>query len=95
MQDAWLQRGALARLLWPLALLYGALTALRRTLYRLGLRRTERAAVPVIVVGNVIAGGSGKTPVVMAIRRHLVRDCGLDRRALTFMGYWRQGRVLD
>ena len=71
MQEAWLQRGALARLLWPLSLLYGALAALRRTLYRLGLRRVERAGVPVIVVGNVIAGGSGKTPVVMAIVRHL------------------------
>lgn len=71
MQEAWLRRGALARGLWPLSLLYGALVALRRTLYRLGLRRVERAGVPVIVVGNVIAGGSGKTPVVMAIVRHL------------------------
>lgn len=71
MQEAWLRRGALARGLWPLSLLYGALAALRRTLYRLGLRRVERVGVPVIVVGNVIAGGSGKTPVVMAIVRHL------------------------
>lgn len=31
----------------------------------------------------------------MAIRRYLLKDCGLDRRAITFMGYWRQGRVLD
>ena len=71
MQDAWLQRGVLARLLWPLSLLYGGLAALRRTLYRLGALRTEDAGVPVVIVGNVIAGGSGKTPVVMAIVRHL------------------------
>ncbi|MDM0073032.1 tetraacyldisaccharide 4'-kinase [Variovorax sp. J2P1-59] len=61
----------LARLLWPLSLLFGALAGIRRTLYRIGLLRTERVPVPVVVVGNVIAGGSGKTPVVMAIVRHL------------------------
>ncbi|MGO4395175.1 tetraacyldisaccharide 4'-kinase [Variovorax sp. M-6] len=97
MQDAWLQRGALARLLWPLSLLYGALAALRRTLYRLGLRRTERAAVPVIVVGNVIAGGSGKTPVVMAIVRHL--EARGVRAGVVSRGYGRTTRdcreVLD
>jgi tetraacyldisaccharide 4'-kinase len=71
LRQAWLQRGVTARLLWPLSLLFGALAALRRTLYRSGVLRTERVPVPVIVVGNVIAGGSGKTPVVMTIVRHL------------------------
>jgi tetraacyldisaccharide 4'-kinase len=71
LQRAWLHRGALARLLWPLSLLYGGLAAVRRALYRHGILRTERVGVPVIVVGNVIAGGSGKTPVAMAIVRHL------------------------
>jgi len=71
LQDAWLHRGLLACLLWPLSLLYAALFALRGWLYRLGLLRTERVSVPVIVVGNVIAGGAGKTPVVMAVVRHL------------------------
>jgi len=60
-----------ACLLWPLSLLYGTLFALRRSLYRLGWLRTEHVAVPVIVVGNVIAGGAGKTPVVMAVVGHL------------------------
>lgn len=69
--QAWLRRGALACLLWPLSLLFGALAALRRALYRNGLLRTERVAAPVVVVGNVIAGGAGKTPVVIAIVRHL------------------------
>jgi tetraacyldisaccharide 4'-kinase len=71
LQDAWLHRGALACLLWPLSQLYGALFALRGWLYRLGWLRTQRVPVPVIVVGNVIAGGAGKTPVVMTIVRHL------------------------
>ncbi len=69
--QAWLQRGALARLLWPLSLLYGALASLHRALYASGLRTVHRAPVPVIVVGNVVAGGAGKTPAVMAVVRHL------------------------
>ncbi|KAF1016037.1 MAG: hypothetical protein GAK31_01521 [Stenotrophomonas maltophilia] len=45
--------------------------------------------------GPLYAWVAGEAGAVMAIRRHLVRDCGLDRRAITFMGYWRKGRVLD
>jgi len=71
LQRAWLRRGALAWLLWPLSLLYAALFGLRRWLYRKGWLKTHRVRVPVIVVGNVIAGGAGKTPVVMAVVRHL------------------------
>lgn len=71
LQRAWLERGAPARLVWPLSLLFGAVAALRRMLYRVGLLRTQRAGVPVLVVGNVVAGGAGKTPSVIAIVRHL------------------------
>lgn len=58
-------------LLWPLSLLFRTLVALRALLYRLGWLRTERVPVPVVIVGNVIAGGAGKTPVVMAVVQHL------------------------
>src|SRR5450830_283659 len=68
---AWTHRGWLAWLLWPLSLLFGALAALRRSLYRVGIFQAERVPVPVIVVGNVVAGGAGKTPVVMMLVRHL------------------------
>jgi len=47
------------------------------------------------VTGPLYAWVAGEAGAVMAIRRHLVRDCGLDRRAITFMGYWRHGKVLD
>jgi tetraacyldisaccharide 4'-kinase len=66
----WLSR-ALAWPLWPLSLLYAAVTGLRRLLYRTGLRRSTRLPVPVLVVGNVVAGGSGKTPVTMALVQRL------------------------
>jgi len=69
--SAWTHRGLLAWLLWPVSLLFGALAALRRGLYRIGLLKVQRVPALVIVVGNVVAGGSGKTPVVMALVRHL------------------------
>lgn len=66
--------GPALRALLPLAWGYGALVALRRRLYRAGLLRTRAAARPVIVVGNLVAGGAGKTPAVIALiellRRH-------------------------
>jgi tetraacyldisaccharide 4'-kinase len=67
----WQGRGWLAWLLWPLSLLLGLLVRLRQGLYRSGLLKPARLPVPVIVVGNVVAGGAGKTPVVMALARHL------------------------
>jgi tetraacyldisaccharide 4'-kinase len=70
-QQAWQRRGGLAWLLWAPAQLFGALAAVRRWLYRRGWLQTQRVRVPVLVVGNVVAGGAGKTPVVMAIVRHL------------------------
>jgi len=60
----WQDRGPVAILLVPLALLFGALASLRRGLYRVGWLRVERLPVPVVVVGNIAVGGSGKTPVV-------------------------------
>ena len=68
---AWTTRGTLAWLLWPAAFLFGTLAAFRRSLYRWGVLKTVRMPIPVIVVGNVVVGGSGKTPVVMAVVRHL------------------------
>lgn len=56
-----------AMLLRPLSWLFGAVAALRRLGYRTGLLRRTRVRVPVIVVGNITAGGSGKTPLVNAL----------------------------
>ena len=67
----WRRRGLLACMLWPLSLLYGSLMALRKALYRVGLLKKERLPVPVVVVGNVVAGGAGKTPTTLAITEHL------------------------
>lgn len=68
---AWRTRGWLACLLWPVAQIYGLAVRLRLALYRGAILPSERFEAPVIVVGNVVAGGAGKTPLVMALVKHL------------------------
>lgn len=63
-------------LLQPLATLYGAASARRRAQYQSGQRARTRLPVPTVVVGNVVAGGAGKTPVVIAL------TMGLQQRGL-------------
>lgn len=68
---AWTQRAGLASLLWPISLTFQCLVWLRRRLYRWGVFQPAHVDAIVIVVGNVIAGGAGKTPTVMALVQHL------------------------
>ena len=44
---------------------------------------------------GVYAWFAGEAAVVKGLRRHLVQDIGVDRRAVAFMGYWREGRTSD
>lgn len=61
----WSGESLLWLLLLPLSWLYGLVSGAIRLLYRLGLKQAWRAPVPVVVVGNLTAGGNGKTPVVI------------------------------
>ncbi len=73
---AWQQRSGLSLLLRPLSWLLRLLLALRSGLYVARILTPEAAPVPLIVVGNVVAGGGGKTPLVIDLVQHL-RQRGL------------------
>jgi tetraacyldisaccharide 4'-kinase len=65
LQHLWTRTGVLTVLLSPLAALFSIVTRLRRLAYRRGWLAAVSVGVPVIIVGNITAGGSGKTPLVI------------------------------
>lgn len=64
-QKQWLTITFWHILLIPLSWLFGAIVYVRRTLYQIGILKSVRLNVPVIVVGNISVGGTGKTPMVI------------------------------
>ncbi|MEX1275922.1 MAG: tetraacyldisaccharide 4'-kinase [Bacteroidota bacterium] len=76
-------------LLLPLSSLFGVGVALRNWFFDIGLLRTERAGVPVISVGNLSAGGVGKTPFVEFLARRLMQQG--KKVAIVSRGYKREG----
>jgi len=78
-------------LLLPLSALFCLLVALRRALYRAGLLRSQRLPVPVIVVGNLTVGGTGKTPLVIWLAS-MLKDAGFNPGIVT-RGYRGRSRT--
>jgi len=88
--DAWLQRLWYGNSVWrwglaPLAILFWLVTSLRRLCYRVRILRSIRVRRPVIVVGNIVAGGVGKTPFVIWLASQLM-ERGL-KPAIVSRGY--------
>ncbi|MET0534529.1 MAG: tetraacyldisaccharide 4'-kinase [Steroidobacter sp.] len=73
LQSVWYERKSqwFSLLLWPLSLLFAAVVAFRRAAYRNGWFRSFRVARPVIIVGNITVGGTGKTPMTIWLAEHL------------------------
>jgi tetraacyldisaccharide 4'-kinase len=71
----WYDGGQVPAVAKVLAPLYGAVSGLRRWLYRRGVLRSRQVPVPVIVVGNITAGGTGKTPLTIELVTRL-REAG-------------------
>jgi tetraacyldisaccharide 4'-kinase len=76
-------------LLKPVELLWRGVNRLRRVLYRRGIFKGKRLPRPVVSVGNLAVGGTGKTPAVIAISRYLIKR-GF-RVAVLTRGYGRKG----
>ncbi|MGK0442609.1 MAG: tetraacyldisaccharide 4'-kinase [Pseudohongiellaceae bacterium] len=69
--EAWYKQSKWLYLLFPVTVIYYLLISLRQLFYRAGLFKSYRANIPVIVVGNITAGGTGKSPVVIALAKYL------------------------
>ena len=69
--EGWYGNRVWPKLLWPLSMLYGFFARRRRERYRAGRGAVWRAPVPVVVVGNVTVGGTGKTPLVIWLAQWL------------------------
>lgn len=89
---AWATRGPLVWLLWPLSLLFHLAITVRHGLAGMGWPPAERLPVPVVVVGNLVAGGAGKTPAVMAVVALLRRQGWTP--GIVSRGYGRTGNAM-
>ena len=67
----WERRGPTALLLWPLSWIYSWILRIRKLIGDLGLSNHQPAPVPIIIVGNIRVGGTGKTPIVIALAQRL------------------------
>lgn len=81
----WSGKSPLYLLLLPFSWLYGLITIVLRYSYKMGWKKSWRAPVPVIIVGNLTAGGNGKTPVVIWLVE-LLQQHGL-RAGVVSRGY--------
>jgi tetraacyldisaccharide 4'-kinase len=89
LQEQWHRITPWHLILIPLSMVFGLLATVRRVLFALGLKRAVQLPVPVIVVGNITAGGAGKTPLVLWLAEALKKR-GL-RPGIVSRGYG--GRV--
>ena len=74
MTRAWQRQAAWLWLLLPVSWLYGFITMMRRQAYKIGLFASYRAPIAVMVIGNITVGGSGKTPLIIALVNHLQKQ---------------------
>ena len=74
LQQYWYRTTPLHLILLPLSFIFRLLAATRRALYRCGILASEKLPVPVIVVGNITVGGSGKTPLTLWLAQQLIES---------------------
>lgn len=71
--QAWQNQSKALMALAPLSAAYGAISRARKALYQSGVIQTYKAPVPVLIIGNITVGGSGKTPLIIALLKILMQ----------------------
>jgi tetraacyldisaccharide 4'-kinase len=72
LQNHWYRVSRLHLILYPVSLVFRALVALRRELYLSSFLPSQQLLLPVIVIGNITVGGTGKTPLTLALAQQLI-----------------------
>ena len=85
LEHYWYQANYFIWLLIPVSWLFCAISILRRKLYQLNLKKSYSSRLPVVVIGNIVAGGSGKTPLLIALCE-LIKEKGY-RPGVVSRGY--------
>ena len=71
LESAWYRKAGWLILLWPVAMLYRVLASFRRKSQEAG-RRPPGDKMPIVVIGNISVGGTGKTPLIIGLATHLI-----------------------
>lgn len=77
-------------LLWPFSLIYGGITSIRNLLFNIGVLRSKSFPLPVICIGNLSTGGTGKTPMT----EYLLKNITNQKAAVVSRGYGRKTKGL-
>lgn len=72
LQDAWYKEMYISTIFMPISMLYDDIRRARRFFYKIGLFKKTKLPVPVIIVGNITVGGTGKTPLIIWLAKFLI-----------------------
>jgi tetraacyldisaccharide 4'-kinase len=70
-QSVWYEKRPIALLFLPLSAIFYAIVVVRRLLYKIGFKKSTRLTAPVIIIGNITVGGTGKTPFTIWLAQEL------------------------
>jgi len=74
LQDSWYKEMYISSIFMPLSMLYDDAMRFRKFLYKIGIKKSTKLPVPVVIVGNITVGGTGKTPLTLWVAKFLIEQ---------------------